>query len=237
MELVLGVRKRQPRSGGKKVYKKIRRELQGGGIKVGRDKFYEILGRKGLLIERRKRVYTTESGHRFKKYPNLVKEMRVERPDQVYVSDITYIKTLEGYSYLSLVTDGYSRRIVGYCLSTSLAIEGCIEAMKMALKGRQEGELTHHSDRGIQYCSKEYVELLRKSGVRISMTEENHVYENSLAERVNGILKDEFMLGETLQSFKRAKRMVVEAVKIYNEERYHMSLKMKTPDEVHFNLN
>jgi len=183
-------------------------------------------------------VYTTQSGHRFKKYPNLIKSLSLHAPNRVYVSDITYIRTLEGFCYLSLITDKYSRKIVGYALSMSLSIEGCLEALRMALKDLNKTEqLIHHSDRGIQYCSKDYVDLLSENNVRISMTEENHVYENSLAERVNGILKDEFMLGETLQSYSVAKRLVDDSIKIYNEERYHMALNLKTPDEVHFNLN
>jgi len=212
--------------------------LKEKSINIGWDKFFEVLRKNSLLIKRRKRVYTTQSGHRFKKYPNLIKSLSLHAPNRVYVSDVTYIRTLEGFCYLSLITDKYSRKIVGYALSMSLSIEGCLEALRMALKDLNKTEqLIHHSDRGIQYCSKDYVDLLSENNVRISMTEENHVYENSLAERVNGILKDEFMLGETLQSYSVAKRLVDDSIKIYNEERYHMALNLKTPHEVHFNLN
>ena len=139
---------------------------------------------------------------------------------------------MEGYSYLSLITDQYSRKIVGYSLSKSLSVEGSLKALKNALKRVAEpSKLIHHSDRGIQYCSKAYTRLLKGKSAKISMTEEDHVYENALAERVNGILKDEFMLGEKLQSYKVAKRMVREAVNIYNNERLHLALNYMTPEQ------
>jgi len=192
-----------------------------------------MLREKNMLVsKKRKHVRTTQSYHRFRTYKNLIKGSCSHSPEEVFVSDITYIDTMEGYSYLSLITDQYSRKIVGYSLSKNLTVEGSLRALKMALKGVSEpSKLIHHSDRGIQYCSKAYTDLLRGNRVKISMTEENHVYENALAERVNGILKDEFMLGEKLQSFKVAKKMVREAVKIYNNERLHMALDYKTPEQ------
>ena len=187
-----------------------------------------------MVKKKRKYVRTTQSAHRFKVYRNLIWGEKVKGREGVYVAEITYLDTLEGYCYLSLITDQYSRKIVGYALSKSLSIEGSIEALQMALRRtKNPKELIHHSDRGIQYCSKGYTELLKKKGVQISMTEENHVYENALAERVNGILKDELQLGKKLLSYSMAKELVDEAVKIYNEERLHMSLGYITPAEKH----
>jgi transposase InsO family protein len=164
-------------------------------------------------------------------YKNLVKDIEISRPNQVYASDITYIRTINGFCYLSLITDMYSRKIVGYALSKSLSIEGSLKAMKMAIKGLR-GKITdliHHSDRGVQYCSYDYTDLLKKYNIRISMTEKDHVYENALAERVNGILKDEFMLGEMMRSFDIAEKMIKQAIEIYNYERPHLSLNYEMP--------
>lgn len=236
MEIILSVKKiriNQPKVGGKKLYKM----LQQKGIKMskGRDAFFEILRSHDLLIKQKKRkAYTTNSYHRFHKYKNLIKTIELKKPEQVLVSDITYIDTIEGFSYLSLITDLYSRKIVGYNLSNSLSVEGCIKSLNMAIKTMKNSEkVIHHSDRGIQYCCKAYIKKLEKNKMLPSMTEENHVYENATAERVNGILKDEFMLGEKIVSFKVAKKMVKQAVKTYNEERLHMSLDYMTPCEKH----
>jgi len=175
-------------------------------------------------------VHTTQSWHRFRKHPNRIKDLEITRPNQVFVADITYVDTLEGFCYLFLITDLYSRNIVGYDLSQSLAIEGCQRALKRALEGVSEPErLIHHSDRGIQYCSHGYVRILETHNVQISMTEENHVYENAVAERVNGILKTEFLLGEKLQSFEVAKELVEAAIRTYNEQRLHMAIDYQTP--------
>ena len=233
---VIKIRKRQPMIGGRKIQHILGKQSQKLEICVGRDQLFTILREHNLLIAPKKKyVKTTNSYHRFRVHKNLIKDLDITRPDQVYVSDITYITTIDGFCYLSLITDLFSRKIVGYCLSKSLGIEGCLTALKMALKGVEHPEnLIHHSDRGIQYCSHAYVELLTKKKVKISMTEENHVYENAVAERVNGILKTEFMLGETLTSFKIATKLVAEAILIYNSERPHMSLNYETPDEVYY---
>jgi len=227
IEEVLRIRHRQPRIGVRKLHVM----LNARGIKIGRDRLFDILRDHKLLIYSQKRcVRTTYSYHRFHTYSNLIKALEITSPNQVFVADITYIDTLEGFCYLALVTDVYSRKIVGYSLSKSLSIEFCIDALKQALKGvRNPEKLIHHSDRGIQYCSNAYIEILKKRNIKISMTEQDHVYENALAERVNGILKSEFMLGERLVSFAVAKELVAEAVKIYNEERPHMSLGYSTP--------
>ena len=230
------IRKRQPMIGGRKIQHILRKRRKKLDICVGRDKLFTILREHNLLISvKKKYVKTTNSYHRFRVHKNLIKDLAVTMPDQVFVSDITYITTLDGFCYLSLITDLFSRKIVGYCLSRSLGIEGCLTALKMALKGVEHPEnLIHHSDRGIQYCSHAYVELLTKNKVKISMTEQNHVYENAVAERINGILKIEFMLGETLTSFKIAQQLIAEAIQIYNSERPHMSLNYQTPDEVYY---
>ncbi|MDZ7821506.1 MAG: IS3 family transposase [Candidatus Marinimicrobia bacterium] len=165
----------------------------------------------------------------------MIKDLEIRRSAQVYVSDITYIHTLEGFIYLSLVTDHYSRKIVGYNLSESLSVEGSLKALKMSLKHVKNPQtLIHHSDRGIQYCSKAYTDMLRNHGVSISMTEEDHVYENALAERVNGILKDEFYLGQTLRSKTIAHKLVRDSIRIYNQKRLHMALNYHTPDSVFY---
>lgn len=225
---VRNIRESQPRVGDRKLYQMLKNQ----GFKIGRDKLFDILRKNRLLVKSSKNyTTTTNSYHRFKKYPNLIKELEVTRPDEVFVADITYIDTLEGFCYLSLVTDLDSRKIVGYDLSQSLAIEGAQRALRMALRGVENPEsLIHHSDRGIQYCSNSYVEILNKHQIRISMTQKNHVYENAVAERVNGILKTEFLLGEKLQSFAVAKELVKQSIKIYNEQRLHTSLNYETPE-------
>lgn len=226
------IRQRQPKVGGRKLHKMI-------DVTVGRDRLFNLLRENGLLVKRkRKYLYTTNSRHRFKKYKNLIKDKKPTGPEQQYVSDITYIDTREGYRYLSLITDRYSRKIVGHELSVSLSVEGSLKALQMAIKTVSDPErLIHHSDRGLQYCSNAYVGLLKKNKIKISMTEENHVYENAMAERVNGILKQEFLLGVKLPSHYMAKRMVKEAVQIYNEERLHMSIGYVTPAQKHLNFN
>jgi len=193
---------------------------------------------KNLLIRRKKPNHkTTDSFHRFYKYSNLIKDLEIIRPNQVWVSDITYIRTVKGFCYLALITDLYSRKIVGYDISDSLELKGCLRALQKAQRQSRIKERTiHHSDRGIQYCSNQYVNELKKNNMLISMTEENHCYENAVAERVNGILKGEFYLDECFTSIEHAKRAVKNAIKIYNHNRMHLSLNFNTPNMVH-NLN
>ena len=226
---VSAIRVRQPKVG----CRKLQRMLKAQGIRIGRDRLFTVLRDKGMLIDKKNRyVRTTKSNHRFRTYNNLIKQLQPHRAEEVFASDITYIDTMEGYSYLSLITDQYSRKIVGYSLSKNLSAEDTLKALKMALRQVKDSSgLIHHSDRGIQYCSKCYTGFLKRNAVKISMTEENHVYENALAERVNGILKDEFMLGERLQSHKIAEKMVNEAVYIYNNERLHLALGYMTPEQ------
>lgn len=226
------IRCRQPRVGGRKLQRHLGQE----GIIVGRDRLLELLRQNDLLIRRRRNYKrTTQSKHRFKTYRNKIKTLKVNRPNQVYVSDITYIKVAAIYYYLFLVTDLFSRKIVGYDLHSNLTTDGAVHAMRMALaQRRDEPDLTtiHHSDRGLQYCSNEYIELLENGQIDISMTEDNHVYENALAERINGILKTEFLL-DRQPSIEVAKVAVKQSIEIYNKERLHMSLNYRTPEEVH----
>lgn len=238
LSLVIERRKHLPREGGKKLYRAILPELELLGIQVGRDKLFSILRKNNQLVRPKKRyVRTTNSMHRFRKYPNLIKEMKITRPNQVWVSDITYISLFKGHCYLALITDAYSRKIVGYDISDSLELAGCLRALKRALKQLQPGEsLIHHSDRGVQYCSYAYVNLLRKNKIEISMTEENHCYENAIAERVNGILKDEFYLDQCFLNTRYAKKASISAVDLYNNKRLHLSLNYKTPNMVHNNV-
>ena len=163
--------------------------------------------------------------------------MTVTHPNQVWVSDITYVRTVSGFCYLALITDMYSRKIVGYDMSDSLELAGCLRALQKALKAaRPATRLVHHSDRGFQYCSNQYVDQLKKHGIEISMTEENHCYENAIAERVNGILKDEFYLDQTFYSLSHARDAVKNAIEIYNSKRLHLSLGYKTPNFVFENV-
>jgi transposase InsO family protein len=203
------------------------------GISAGRDQLFDLLQRFGLLIGRRRSFRrTTNSYHRFHKYGNLIRDLPIVRPNQVFVSDITYLQTQEGFCYLALVADLYSRKIVGWDISRSLSIEGCQGALLQALSGvSATSELIHHSDRGIQYCSTGYVVILISKNIKISMTEDNHCYENAVAERLNGILKDEFCLGQIHASFKEAKRLTQQAIHSYNNERPHCSLSYKTPSQ------
>jgi putative transposase len=238
MELVKEERIEQSRVGTRKLYKALQPAFKASGIKVGRDCLFEILRDHGMLVKRKKAsCKTTDSYHRFHKYKNLVKDMEIRAPNQVWVSDITYIRTVSGFCYLALITDMYSRKIVGYDLSDTLELSGCLGAFKRAQKAaRPAAGLVHHSDRGIQYCSNQYVETLKKHGVLLSMTEENHCYENAIAERVNGILKDEFYLDQCFYSTEHARIAAKNAISIYNSKRLHLSLGYKTPDMVFKNV-
>jgi len=187
-----------------------------------------------LTLRKKYSCRTTNFYHRFYKYNNIIKDVEVNRPNQVWASDITYIRTVKGFCYLALITDMYSRKIVGYDLSDSLELKGCIRALNKAVyQAKNIKGLIHHSDRGIQYCSNIYTQILKREKIGISMTEENHCYENAMAERVNGILKDEFFMDQTFTSTAHAKRAVKSAIKLYNEIRLHLSLDYKTPNMVY----
>jgi len=239
MELVKQERKDQPRVGTRKLYEFLHTSFESKGIKVGRDSLFGILRTHNMLVKRKKSYCkTTNSYHHFHKYSNLIKDIEVTKPNQVWVSDITYIRTIKGFCYLALITDLYSRRIVGFDISDSLELTGCLRAFKMALKqARPTAGLIHHSDRGVQYCSHQYVDELKKRKIKISMTEENHCYENAIAERVNGILKDEFYLDQCFFSTSHACIASINAIQVYNSKRLHLSLGYKTPNMVFQNAS
>jgi putative transposase len=238
VDLVKKERRYQPRVGTRKLLEALRPIFYCQKIKVGRDCLNEILRDNNMLVKRKRAsCRTTNSYHHFHKYNNLVKDLQVTAPNQVWVSDITYIRTVKGFCYLALITDMYSRKIMGYDVSDSLELAGCLRALKIALRHiRNPTGLVHHSDRGIQYCSNLYVNELKKRGIRISMTEENHCYENAIAERVNGILKDEFYLDQCFFNTRHAVLATKNAVDIYNSKRLHLSLGYKTPNMMFQNV-
>lgn len=223
--------------GGRKTLSILSPDLEKLGIQIGRDKFFDLLRSKGLLVKRRRNyAITTQSHHHFKVYHNLIKGWQPSKPGQLWVSDITYLRTVKGFVYLFLITDAYSRKVVGWHLGDSLGIEGALKALKMALRQcSSTRDLIHHSDRGIQYCCKDYVELLNKNEVTISMAATGDCYENALAERVNGILKDEYCLDSNFQSYSHAQKTVTSAIKLYNHFRPHWSLGLQYPAMVHNN--
>ncbi len=235
IKLVNQRRRILPREGTRKLIKALNNDFQNKNLKIGRDQLFRILRAHELLVKRKKySSRTTNSYHRFYKYNNIIKDVKINRPNQVWASDITYIRTIKGFCYLALITDMYSRKIVGYDLSDSLELKGCVRALNKALyQAKSINGLTHHSDRGIQYCSNIYTQILKRKKIDISMTQENHCYENALAERVNGILKDEFYLDQTFTNVAHAKNATKNAIKLYNEIRLHLSLDFKTPNMVY----
>ncbi len=230
-QLVMERRRRMPRLGGRKLYYLLRADFERMGLKLGRDRFFDLLRSEGLLVEpRRKSKRTTNSGHWLRVYPNRIAGLDVVRPDQVWVADLTYLRCEEGFVYLFEVTDLYSRKIVGWALSRTLEAHGALEALRRALAGSASPRgLIHHSDRGVQYCCGDYVDVLKKNEAAISMAEAGNPYENAVAERVHGILKGEFYLDRTFGDWTAARRAAAEAIEIYNNERPHLSLAMMTP--------
>jgi transposase InsO family protein len=240
LDLIREARKELPKTGGLKLYKTIKPALVHNDIKIGRDRFYELLRRHQLLIPKNKRAYiTTDSKHHFYKYPNLIAGFIPTAAEQLWVSDITYIKTDQGNAYLALVTDAYSKRIMGYKLDDHMKTSLCIDALKMAISRRKypNQELIHHSDRGLQYCNPSYTNFAESKGISISMTQQYDPYENAVAERINGTLKQEFGLGKTIVTLKLAQKMIKKAVSLYNSKRMHYSLNFKTPDYAHNSQN
>jgi putative transposase len=235
IQQVLFIRTRQKRIGVRKLFVMLQPFFATHHISIGRDALFELLAAHNLLVRRRKRKIprTTFSDHWMRKYPNLIIGMPVKRPNRLWVSDITYITLAEGPAYLALVTDAYSRMIVGYSLNRNLCAEGCVKALQMAINQLPEtADLIHHSDRGSQYCSFEYVEQLTGKHIAISMTQNSDPRENAIAERVNGIIKQEF-LEVSYASFSQASEGVKDAIGIYNHERPHSSLDMLTPVNAH----
>ena len=235
LQEVINIRKDLPRLGTRKLHYVIQNKLISHQINFGRDYLFDLLSEHKLLIRQRKRkAITTDSRHWMRKYSNLVKGLEVTRPEQVWVSDITYIRLTNQWGYLSLITDAYSRKIMGYCFRQDLAAEGCIEALKMALKNKLYNQsIIHHSDRGSQYCSHNYVDILLKNNIAISMTENGDPYENALAERVNGIIKTEFNLYSSSLGFEQTRNQVSKSIKSYNELRPHASCDYLTPNQTH----
>ena len=234
-ELVMNIRIKMPRLGTRKLYYLLKGELQKQEIKMGRDVLFNFLRAEQLLIKpKRSYVKTTNSKHWMKKYPNLIKKLEIRRPEQIWVSDITYIKTSNGHQYLSLITDAYSKRIMGYALLDNLALLGPLSALKMALNNRKyKSPLIHHSDRGLQYCSADYIKILQDNNIAISMTQNGDPYENAIAERVNGILKYEFLIIEGFKDHLEALQVIEESIEIYNENRPHLSCNLLTPNKMH----
>jgi putative transposase len=237
LSLVREYRSNIPLLGTRKLLYLLLPELKQHGIKFGRDQLFELLRFHGLLIRRRRRIVkTTDSHHWLKKYPNLIKGLELTGVNQLWVSDLTYIRTLEGFSYLSLITDAFSRKIVGHSLYHTLEAVGCISALKMAIEGRKCDSpyfLIHHSDRGIQYCSAEYVSILNDENIAISMTQSGSPYDNALAERVNGIIKNEFYPKRVYQNHREASKAISRIIQIYNSKRPHASVDYLTPEQAH----
>jgi len=232
--MVNDIREIMPRVGTRKLYYLLLDKLQ--LMKVGRDKFFDILRANHLLIQPKRNYHvTTNSHHRFRKYQNQILDLEINRPEQVWVSDITYIGKRDNPCYLSLVTDAYSKKIMGYYVAENMNTESSLKALKMAIKCRNNKSLPliHHSDRGIQYCAAEYQKQLNKNKMVCSMTQNSDPYENAVAERVNGILKQEFRIDKYNQKAEIIQKVVKEAIGIYNEIRPHYSNYMLTPNQMH----
>ena len=236
LELVRAEREQQPRLGARKLYYLIGRELQAAGVKLGRDRLFEELRKAGLLVERKPSEWpkTTQFDPNLAVFRNLIKWRKLTGPNQVWVADITYIRTQEGFLYLGLITDKWSRKIVGHHLGDSLETKHPLKALSMALKGLKGGEHPiHHSDRGCQYASHAYANRVSKAGLRMSMTEQNHSAENAVAERVNGILKQEYWLDANFVNRPVARQATRHGIEMYNTRRPHSSLSYRFPAQVH----
>jgi transposase InsO family protein len=232
-KVILDLRRSMPRLGTRKLHYLLKQQ----GVVIGRDRLIELLRQEDMLVRTRKRyVRTTNSKHWMRKYPNLSEGIELTRPEQLWVADITYLDTTaEGNVYLHLITDAYSKQIMGYELSNNMEAISTLKALKMGLKNRKYTDmpLIHHSDRGLQYCSKIYTKCLINSNIAISMTQSGSPYENAVAERINGILKDEFGLADELNNIKEAWTQVSESIKTYNTLRPHMSCNLRTPEQMH----
>ena len=234
VSMVLGIRGTMPRIGAKKLYFILRSEMK--NLKIGRDKFIDILRANHLLvIPKRSYHITTNSHHRFRKHQNQILELQIQRPEQVWVSDITYIGKRDKPCYLSLVTDAYSKKIVGFNVADNMNTESTLQALKNAIKNKKYENLSliHHSDRGLQYCANDYQKTLNKSNIKCSMTQNSDPYENAVAERINGILKQEFDIDKFNKALPIMKMIVKNAIDIYNEKRPHYSNYMLTPNQMH----
>ena len=239
-ELVLGLvgqeRRLQPRLGTRKLLVLLEKEFKAAGVQVGRDRLFKLLREQDLLVKPPRAEFprTTHSHHHLPVFRNRIKGLAVNHPNEVWVSDLTYLRTTEGYLYLALITDKASRKVVGYHCGDTLEAIGCVRALERALAELPSGARpVHHSDRGSQYCCHEYVNRLAEAGLEVSMTEEDHCAENALAERMNGILKQEYGLGLEFGSKAQARKAVEQAVFLYNTRRPHGALNFRVPAEVH----
>jgi len=231
-QMVLNIKKDHPRMGTRKVYHLIKPDLKKANIKMGRDALFDLIAANNMqVIKRRRKHITTNSNHVFKRYPNLIKGIRPYGPNQIWVSDITYIRSGQEFLYLFLITDMYSKKVLGYRLARSLESSHAVNSLQDAIRNgcKPVLGLIHHSDRGIQYCSNDYIKLLNNHNIKISMTEKGDPLENPVAERVNGILKDEYLFQyQSLTTLQLEK-----SIKKYNNKRPHLSCDMKTPDVAH----
>lgn len=235
-EMIRPIRQDMPRYGTEKLHQDIQPLLEKKHIKIGRDKFLRFCRENHLLVPKTKRFHiTTDSKHFFHKSPNLIENLVPSHAEQVFVTDITYIKLEQGYAYLALVTDLYSKKIMGYSLHHNMKVPMVKEALDMALKNRKytHKNVIHHSDRGIQYCCPEYADYAQLKGMILSTTEKYDPYQNAVAERINGILKYEFGLIRTIPNLAIAKKMITQGVELYNNKRRHRSLAMITPAKAH----
>jgi putative transposase len=239
LQHVLEIRENHRHIGTRKLYEMLQPFLLEHQIKIGRDALFDLLASNCLLVRRKKRkITTTDSYHRFKKYPNLIRDFVPQKSNQLWVSDITYWKISNGFVYISFITDAYSRKIVGYHVAQTMEAVETIEALKMAISGFLNEpdcpfQLTHHSDRGMQYCSDMYVRLLKNNNINISMTENGDPLENAIAERINGIIKEEYLNDYTVDTIEQARELLSAVVKLYNNERPHQSIGFLTPNQVH----
>jgi transposase InsO family protein len=236
LALVRAEREQQPRLGVRKLYHLIGSELKAAGVKLGRDRLFQELGKVGLLVARKPSQWpkTTRVDPNLPVFKNLIRRRRSSGPNQVWVADITYIRTREAFMYLGLITDRWSRKIVGYHLGETLETEQVLKALVMALKGLKRSERPiHHSDRGCQYASHAYVKAAQKAGLAMSMTEQNHSAENALAERVNGILKQEYWLDGNFENRREARQATTHGIRMYNTRRPHTALRLATPEQIH----
>lgn len=235
LALVHELRGEHPRMGVRKLHHLLQERMRRQGVQLGRDRMFALLRSEGLLVKPKRRwTKTTYSRHNLPVFKNLVRDREAVAVNQIWNADLTCLQVGTGFMYLSLISDQHSRKIVGYHCSDNLESVGCQQALKMALKGLDGPQKPiHHSDRGCQYCCHPYAQQLQSAGLSISMTEQNHCYENAYAERLNGILKSEYGLGEWLPDKKTARRCVQQAIWLYNHRRPHLSLNFKTPEQVH----
>lgn len=233
---VLKIRKYHPKMGGRKLYYLLKPKMKDIEIKIGRDKFFDILSKHNMLIKSRIRsIRTTYSNHWYRRYPNLIKDKEVNYANEVWVSDITYWRIGEIFIFVTLITDMYSKKILGYSVSEQMKTSDILPALEMALNNKKGPlmDLIHHSDRGCQYCSEEYVSLLKKNDIKISMTESGDPLDNALAERMNGIIKTEYLKNIEVKDINKAKKVLSKSVKLYNESRPHLSCNYHTPNEIY----